>query len=277
MNRTYDATRQSQKMPTPQTVNERRVTSKIQRLPSELFVSAKYQRPVNPKRVQAIVDHFDPNKVNIIKVSYRDGQYYVIDGAHTLEALKKLHKGHEFNAVCRVYHGLTYQEEADLFASQYDNSSHVPFKYELKARLISEDGDYEKFRILTEEVGLQLATEGRGASHTINAMEKAWGIYRKYGADFYARMLDTLVKTWHGDAWSLQAPMLGGMAVLMSKFPHINLSRFVKKLSIADVNAIKREASGITRSKDVAYALAMARIFNTNGGRFTINADLLLV
>ena len=47
-----------------------------------------YQRPVRMEKVSKIVAEFDPLLVNTLKVSLRNGHYYVFDGSHTLEALK---------------------------------------------------------------------------------------------------------------------------------------------------------------------------------------------
>ena len=77
-----------------------------------------YQRPIDAKRVQRIVDNFDPRVVNPLKVCFRGGRYYVFDGAHTLAALKEVKKFANFSVDCLVFHGLTYEDEAYLFALQ---------------------------------------------------------------------------------------------------------------------------------------------------------------
>ena len=54
--------------------------------------------------------------VNPPKVSYRDGRYIVIDGQHTIVGLKTLNGGNDLPILCRVYVGLTKEEEALVFA-----------------------------------------------------------------------------------------------------------------------------------------------------------------
>ena len=49
-----------------------------------LETDASYQRPIDAKRVEHIVANYDWRLVNALKVSHRDGHYYVFDGAHTL-------------------------------------------------------------------------------------------------------------------------------------------------------------------------------------------------
>lgn len=53
-----------------------------------IVIDEDYQRELDQNRVKRIVANFNPDLVNPIKVSYRNGKYYVFDGQHTLAALK---------------------------------------------------------------------------------------------------------------------------------------------------------------------------------------------
>ena len=77
-----------------------------------------YQRNLNANRVKRIAAEFDERIANAPKVSYRDGHYYVFDGQHTIAARKLLNNNCDLNIVCKVYSGLTEQQEALLFAQQ---------------------------------------------------------------------------------------------------------------------------------------------------------------
>ena len=77
-----------------------------------------YQRHLNANRVKRIAAEFDERIANAPKVSYRDGHYYVFDGQHTIAARKLLNNNSDLNIVCKVYSGLTEQQEALLFAQQ---------------------------------------------------------------------------------------------------------------------------------------------------------------
>lgn len=79
-----------------------------------------YQRPLQ-KSFKYILDNWDDNKCDPITVNYRsDGYYYVINGQHRTEAAKA--KGIS-QIVCDVFVGLTLEDEAELFAGQYDGNS----------------------------------------------------------------------------------------------------------------------------------------------------------
>ena len=65
-----------------------------------------YQRKIDAARVERIVNSFDPRLANEVKVSFRDGKFYVFDGAHTLSALKRIHGEEAFMVDCKVYYRL---------------------------------------------------------------------------------------------------------------------------------------------------------------------------
>ena len=83
-----------------------------------LEIPAEYQRRLQMSKVKRMVAEFNGVIVNPPKVSYRDGRYIVIDGQHTIVGLKTLNGGKDLSIVCRVYTGLTKEEEALVFAEQ---------------------------------------------------------------------------------------------------------------------------------------------------------------
>ena len=73
--------------------------------------AADYQRIPDMKRVREIASKFDWNLVNVVKVSYRDGQYWDFDGDHTVLACKEHNGGEDVCIWCKVYYGMTYEDE----------------------------------------------------------------------------------------------------------------------------------------------------------------------
>ena len=94
-----------------------------------------YQRHLNASRVKRIAAEFDERIANAPKVSYRDGHYYVFDGQHTIAARKLLNNNSDLNIVCKVYSGLTEQEEALLFAQQTGISAPLTAGAKLRAKI----------------------------------------------------------------------------------------------------------------------------------------------
>ena len=106
---------------------------------SKLELDLTYQRPTDPVRVKKIVETFDPALVNVLKVSVRNGHNYVFDGGHTLAALKMINGSDDFPVLCQIFHGLSYEEEAVLFAKQRGNSKPVGIPYKLRALEVAGD------------------------------------------------------------------------------------------------------------------------------------------
>ena len=73
-----------------------------------------YQRGVERKRVELIARDFNEYIVNEPKVSFRNGRYYVMDGQHTIEGCILLNGGEDRPILCKVYTGLTMEQEAHL-------------------------------------------------------------------------------------------------------------------------------------------------------------------
>ena len=250
-------------------------------LPSSLLITdPEYQRPLEMPRVKRIVDKFDPGLVNILKVSHRNGKYYVFDGGHTLAALKIIHEGEaSFLVECKVYENLTFEEEARLFAAQTGESRDVDFMYRLRALAVGKDPETLEFIQHTENAGFKLAL-GSSTEGSILALKKAKKIYDNYGADVYEDTLRLIRDTWEGEQQYLQANILGGVAVFLASFGKEYLpSRFVRKLRTTKAEEIRVEAKhrkNAHQSLDGAFAQEIANTYNRGGGKGRINPMKIL-
>lgn len=91
---------------------------KLQELPlGKLTTNPRTQREMKIHRVDYLVANFDLDYFGAPVVSWRKGNYYILDGQHRVEAIKQwLGAGWEIQKIeCRVYQGLTEIEEADMF------------------------------------------------------------------------------------------------------------------------------------------------------------------
>lgn len=239
-----------------------------------------YQRPVNMNRVREIVSCFDPDLVNILKVSFRDGHYYVFDGSHTLEALRIVNKKEHFPVICKLYKGLTYEREAELFALQNGNSSRVGTPYKMRALERAGDKPTVEFLEATRSTGFEIAPgERTSKKNTIAAVCKANAVYEQLGEDHYKDMLKLVKETWDGEPWTVSQNMLGGMAIFYKTYlGKINRDRFLKKLSAATQISIQRLAGkngGLTVGYQYAYAIAST--YNSGGAKGTLPLKKLTI
>ena len=280
------AIQEANKTPEPQSVSvsgrvacDDKCSYEYKRMPSAwLETESSYQRKIDAARVERIVENFDPRLANEVKVSFRDGRFYVFDGAHTLSALKRIHADESFMVDCKVYYGLSYEDEAYLFALQSGESKAVAFNTRLKALMISNSPEAIDFRTHTRNAGFELSeSSGSATKYTIAAIAKAYRLYKDMGAEQYEMLLQLIARTWGGAAWSVTGYLLGGVAVLLLEYgDELNRDRFVKRLGSVCYEEIRDEARRQMRSSsDVAHALALLKFFNRSGGRGTVDPRIL--
>ena len=236
-----------------------------------------YQRRMNAAQVDRIVAEFNPLLVDAVKVSQRDGHFFVFDGAHTLAALRRIHEGKPFMVECKVFSGMTYQEEAELFALQTGTSRTVSFDYKLRAKLAAETPKEKAFLEATEAAGLHLSDVQRSSMrYVIAAKATAQRIFDNYGADLYIDMLRLIVETWDAVEWSLSKPVLNGCAGFLNVYgDEYKRDRFIRKLAYTNAD----ELAAIARRQNVKdqprqYAMAILELYN-KGGRGRLDESLM--
>ena len=95
-----------------------------------------YQRGVERKRVELIAAHFNEYVANEPKVSFRNGQFIVTDGQHTIEGRILRNGGKDLPILCKVYTGMTVEQEALLFAEQNGFSAPLTAGIKLRAKVV---------------------------------------------------------------------------------------------------------------------------------------------
>ncbi|MBR2258239.1 MAG: type II toxin-antitoxin system PemK/MazF family toxin [Blautia sp.] len=220
------------------------------------------QRKLDPARVAVIAENFDPRIANPVKVSYRDGKYFVFDGMHTRAALMSLNGGKDFPIFCRVYSGLTKEREAELFAAQFGAAAPVSMIYRLRAMEVAKDKRVLSFLQATRDSGFKINLGSRsGKNGHIAAVCEAYKTFCALGSDEYEKMLTILHRTWAGESWSVSKYMLSGMARFMQMYEVKAdvFTRIFRKVEQDDIMDLADQFSGMT--KDGAVASALAEIF----------------
>ncbi len=98
-----------------------------------------YQRGVQRKRVELIAANFNEYTANEPKISYRDGKFFVTDGQHTIEGRILRNGGEDLPILCKVYTGLTAEQEALFFAEQNGYSAPLTAGIKLRAKIAGND------------------------------------------------------------------------------------------------------------------------------------------
>ena len=237
-------------------------------LPSTLLESKiEYQRLLREDHVQEIVDNFDARLVNPLKVSNRDGHYYVFDGAHTLAALKQINKFDNFMVDCKLYHGLTFEDEAYLFAVQSGQKKEISKAARVKALTLAKDEKILDMEQRIEAAGFRIRSNRDTDKRHIACVAKLEKIY-DVSPDLLSETLTLLMSAWRGAAWSLAANIIGGLALFIQVYgDEFSRERLVKQICDADLPALNLLRDNTSPNKDYAYAFALFKLYNKIGGK----------
>lgn len=218
---------------------------------------AKYQKRLNKERVASIVKDFDPNRMRPIELSYRDGQYFCYDGQHRLAAYIEM----GFTAIpAMVRYGLSYEDEAYLFARQQDNVGSVTTRHKWNA--LREAGDHTVKRIVETAIKHGYVVGGSNPSgRNIQAVKTLQTIASENGMDGLDKVLSVTRKCWNGARHSTSVEILSGLALFFKahgRESNFSLERLHNTLEVVDPSAVLRLAStknGMNQKVRVAKAL----------------------
>jgi len=94
--------------------SENNVTYELTTISIGVLISGQpYQRPVRERKLTKLMQEWDPSLLDPLVVSYRDGCFYLVDGQHRVILLRRKFNG-DVTVPCKLYHGMTYQQEAEL-------------------------------------------------------------------------------------------------------------------------------------------------------------------
>jgi hypothetical protein len=207
---------------------------RIEMLPLDCVTAAEYQRATNTKQVMRIVNGFNEAKLGIPVVSERDGRYYVVDGTHRIAALRRLNYE---NAMFIVLEGMTYEQEADYFRRQNENTRQLTLYTRFKAGLESGDEVCLKINAVAEKNGFTIGTTAR-QFNTITAIFALMTIFDNYGEDVLDKTLATIRTTWDGNPQSKNREFLVGVSEFVHRF---NAPDFAERIGKVNFTAIWQE------------------------------------
>mgnify|MGYP000755317024 CR=1 FL=1 len=205
-----------------------------------------YQRGVERKRVELIARDFNEYIVNEPKVSFRNGRYYVMDGQHTIEGCILLNGGEDRPILCKVYTGLTMEQEALLFAEQNGFSAPLTAGIKLRAKVVGGDAISKAFLAATNRVGLDFNYDSLQLSdYRISCVGTALKLYNQMGEKIYCEALRLIVAAWEGKPDSFRASVLRGMMHFVElyhgEFNEERLLRALRSIHPVDIYRIGQD------------------------------------
>ena len=231
-----------------------------------LVSNQKYQRDLSENHIMKTLQDFDIFQINPVKVSHRDGQFYVFDGQHTIEMIASVSGSRDTPVWCMVYDNLTYEEEAHIFSEQQKHvKALVP--YEVFAAHI-EAGDSKQMMIQSLVTNVfQLRISNKHAPGNISAVSALEYIFDHYGYEMLDRTLRLALGTWEGEPMSLSSSMLKGIAMVVSAYGEsLDDETFKDHVGRYSAKAISRMAKD-RRPGTIGFAEALIIVYNGKNKR----------
>ena len=230
-----------------------------------IFIDPLYQRDLDNTKVQKIIKNFNHRLLNPLKVSFRDGHYYVFDGQHTRAALIRMNNGQDCNVECKVYYGLTRLDEMELFILQNGESSPVSVAEKFRALWKNGDPDVSNMVRACERAGIICDFTRNRARNKCICYRTLFKYYKLLGTDNFIRMLSAIRETWNGDGESFSNEIVAGYGELFLMYGCLlDQKRLIRKLSSISCAEIVREGKIGLAPGGKKFARVILREYNRN-------------
>lgn len=190
-------------------------------------------RPVDTAWVDArIREGFDPDRLGVPTVSKRkDGTHIWLDGQNRGALIRAAGWGNQ-KIQCRVFHGLTVEEEAQLFLGLNDNRQVMPV-YKFLARVTSGEQHAVAINAMVVAAGWRISDSNSGKA--ITAVRALESVYRATPDRLGRALVPTLrcaTEAWGYKAEAVSGSVIQGIGAVFVRFgEQIDLPSLVKKLS----------------------------------------------
>lgn len=208
---------------------------------NQLVTDPAYERPLSTIKVRKIVREFNPDAVGVLMTSRRsDSSNVLIDGQHRCAAFLAMEWG-EQRLPCLVYHGLTLEQEAELFVV-YNRDRSKPLQHDLfRAEVAAGNPAAMEIVKVLGRHGLsvtQFREQGKdthrkaGVVSAVGALKR---IHAQAGPVVLDETISVLKEAW-GEEYGNQAytnPLLQGVALVLARYSPrlVNRKRLVAKLA----------------------------------------------
>jgi hypothetical protein len=227
----------------------------------------KYQDGrLNPARAKKIANNWDEKKFVPIIVSYRDGIYWIVDGMHRTSA-KKIKFGSDALIMCKILTGLTFEQEALLFAHQDDGERTLSSIIKFNALILGKDETALKIKDILEEHNFVIAKSDYKKDYQIVAVGSVQYIYEKTSPIMFAEVFRLIKDTWDGSSNALDGGFIKGVYSFVNTYysSGYDHKRFIKSHEKVSAIKIKNDGDGDKTFKDgfTRYGIQMWKNYNS--------------
>lgn len=253
--------------------SENGVTFEMSSIDTATLISGQpYQRSVRESRLRELTRKWDPGLLDPLVVSYRDGKFYLVDGQHRVVIQRRMYGG-DFNALCKLFHGLTYEAEAEL-CWKLDKANEKLNAAQSTNALVEAGCDPAIMEIqhllLTNGFKWALGKRVPG-EYEIAVVRAVTSAYHLLGSAAFDRMLRLMAGAWDGAPCSLKGGFLSGFALFLKTYETELVDRTaIKRLSNIDPEEVVRRGKTdfSTNRAALRYARVLRQKYNSQrGGR----------
>jgi hypothetical protein len=231
--------------------------------------AGKGQRPFDQAWADHLFADFDIEAFGIPTVSHRAGLFYVLNGQHRIDALKRwLGEGWERQQIeCEVYENLTEAEEADKFDSLNTTKSASAY-WKFTNRLTA--GHESEVAIHGVLASLGLSVSPNKSPGSIGAVSTLCRVFARSDSETLRRSL-RIIRDSYGDP-GFETAVIDGIAHLCQRYNGaIDEDVAVAKLSKSHggVNGLLAKADILKKQtgNSKAHCVAAAAVDTINSGR----------
>jgi hypothetical protein len=229
----------------------------------QIFVDPLYQRQLRSAKVSKIAKEWDPNIANPLKVSSRDGKYWLFDGQHTMAAAIIRNGNQPAIMTCRVYYGMTFKDEAEYFVRQNGTQTALQANDEFRALFNIGDPDVCGMVRAAEKHGCKVDFKTGKAAKKCIAVKKLYEIYMHTTKAQYGDVLDIIMEAWDGESDGYNAHILGGLATFLRTYDgEYKKKLLTKKLHKESPAKILRDGGAAYGQGDRKYARVILDVYN---------------
>lgn len=207
----------------------------------DLFVDHDYQRPLT-SFVEQVARDYDPALLGTLITSERNnGKLAVIDGQTRLEAMRRVN---EPAAPCLVYHGLTRENEAQLFGDLQTKRRGMATYLRFRAALVARQPEAVAIADIVTEAGFELGREE--TPHTVKAIAALENVYRR-DPELLARVMGVIAHAWPDadTGYRTSGEMIRGLAVFLTREKQVNPDRLVNRLGGVTPQTLRHRANAL--------------------------------
>lgn len=232
---------------------------------SQIRFDDSYQREKDDKRIRDIVKNWNGDVWNTPKVSFRDGYYWCFDGQQSTAARQLLANDVNIPIECKVFYGMTWEEEVDAFIAQTGLSKDVASNYKLRARYNKKDEQIVDMVEICEFAGFKVDFLNHGLKGHIDAVATLYKCYMKLGRKAFIDMMLVIKDAWgtNNDDAVRQLMLSALMKFYKLYWGDIDHKTLVKALKTTTPSEYISAAKSLLSADKNAYVIKLLSLYNS--------------